>query len=187
MLTLARRLVVACSLVLISAIEPQALALSAQVPSGEPDSSLVGVLADQLYAGILSYTAMRTVNTNLALSTTAADAFTATALPCPASAGAAGCTVRVTVTSQFLNIAATEHAQMIINFTGPGTLGPANLIAVAAAGSVVSPVATHSMQWVKKNVPAGSTPTITIQFQTTAGAANAGFRTLSIEVFNGLL
>ena len=127
---------------------PVALDLSAQDSTGETDSSSVGVLAEQLYAGILSYTAMRTQDTGLPLSTTAVNAFTPTALPCPSAAGAAGCTIRVTATSQFSGIAATEAAQASIIFTGTGTLGPAALINVAA-NSGTNGSSSHSVQWVR--------------------------------------
>ena len=46
---------------------------------------------------------------------------------------------------------------------------------------------THSFQWMKRSIPAGTTPTVTVQLGMTFGTGNAGSRTLSIDVFNGLL
>jgi hypothetical protein len=75
---------------------------------------------------------------------------------------------------------------MNLTITGPGTLGPSALVNVASDTSATW-AEVHTMQWVKKNVPAGSSFTITVQFSVSAGTGSAGFRTMSIDVFNGFL
>ena len=129
---------------------------------------------------------MRTQDNALALSPVAVNAFTPTVVPCPASAGPRGCTFRVTVSSQFWNIGAADVGRINVTISGAGTLGPAGLVNVAA---VTDPVwaGTHTMQWVKKNIPAGSAPTVTAAASVSGGAGSAGYRTISIDVFNGLL
>jgi hypothetical protein len=159
--------------------------LRAADPPGQPEGA--STQAETLYAGVAAYSVMKTENGGLNLSTTPANAFAPVAgLPCPASAGAAGCTIRVVVSSQFWGITDASAAQVNLTITGAGTLGPANLVNVA---SDTSPAwaETHTMQWIKKNVPAGTTVTISLQFNVTGGAGSAGYRTMSIDVFNGLI
>jgi hypothetical protein len=154
--------------------------------TGQPEAG-PGIQVETLYAGgTLNYTVMKTENASLDLTPVLANAFAPIALPCPATAGANGCTFRVTVTSQFWNIPAGNLGRMSLTIGGPGTLGPAPLVNVASDTTVFG-AQTHSMQWVKKNIPAGSAQTVTVQFNVNAGTGNAGYRTLSIEIYNGLL
>lgn len=152
-------------------------------PPGQPEGP--STQAETLFGGAPVYNVMKTEVDALAMGSTAVNAFTPIMLPCPASAGANGCTIRVEVTSQFQDIPATAVGQMILSISGAGTLGPAPTAnVVSGVGSLAE---TRSMQWVKKNVPAGTTVTITTQFKTIMGTGSAGFRTMSIDIFNGLL
>jgi hypothetical protein len=133
-----------------------------------------------------AYSVMKTENGFLGLTTAAANAFAPISLPCPASAGANGCTIRVVVSSQFWDVTTNQAVQANVLISGPGTLGPANLVNIASNESA-NWASTHTMQWVKKNVPAGTTVTISVQFNVTSLTGSAGCRTMSIDVFNGLL
>jgi hypothetical protein len=130
------------------------------------------------------YNVWKTENDALGLVPAAGNAFAPITLPCPSSAGLNGCTIKVDVSSQFWANTGGSVAQMSLTITGAGTLGPSSLVNVSTnAGSLAE---THTMQWVKRNIPAGSSPTITMQFDVSSGAGLAGFRTMSIDVFTGL-
>ncbi len=148
-------------------------------------------LAETLFAGVPVYSVMKTETASLTLSPTPVNAFAPVAIPCPASAGAPGCTFRVTVSAQFAEISTLNIVRMNLIISGPGTIGPSingtdGLQNVASNSSPSWPQA-YTTQWVKKNIPAGSTPTITLQFLTDAGGGFGGFRTMSIDILNGLL
>jgi hypothetical protein len=138
-----------------------------------------------IFAGVPLYTVMDTEAATLSLDTTEVNAFPPIALPCPASAGTAGCTIRVTVSSELEMI--MDSAQMRVTISGTGPFGPVGPVLVAgdATGGIYHYV--HSMQWVKKNIPAGSSPTITVLFSVTGLGGVAYARTMSIDVFTGLL
>ena len=175
-------LVVTIALILSCIVGWGTTHLVAQNPSGESEGA--STLTEAVFAGVPSYSVMKTENNTLPLTSSPVNAFAPIAgLPCPASAGANGCTIRVTVTSQFRDL--TDVGQMNLTITGPGTLGPANFVNVSTNSLASSN--THSMQWVKRNVPAGSTVTITVQFSIGLGTGNAGLRTMSIDLFNGLI
>lgn len=145
--------------------------------------------AEQIFVGVPVYSVMKTETASLTLSTTPVDAFAPIALPCPASAGAPGCTYRVTVSAQFAEISALDVVRMNLNITGPGTFGP-SLPGLAftnvASNSSPSWPQAYSFQWVKRNIPAGTSPTISLQFFMNANFGFGGLRTMSIDVMNGL-
>jgi len=144
--------------------------------------------AETVFAGVPIYSIQKTEDTGTDFSATVpASAFTATAVPCPASAGAAGCTFRVSVVSQFRNLEADNAAALKVIINGPGTpVMPSAIIQVASASDPLF-YSTHSFQWVKRNIPAGTIQTVTVQLGMTSGTGSAGARTLSIDVFSGLL
>ena len=158
--------------------------IAAADPPGQPEGA--STQAETLYAGVAAYSVMKTENGFLGLGAAAVNAFAPISLPCPASAGANGCTIRVVLSSQFWDIPATATAQVNLTITGAGTLGPANLVNVASNTSA-GLAETNTMQWIKKNVPAGTTVNISLTFNVIAGTGSAGYRTVSIDVFNGLL
>ena len=144
--------------------------------------------AETVFAGVPVYSIQKTEDTTISFgATTATNAFTSTAVPCPASAGAAGCTFRVSVVSQFRDLEQDNAAAMKVIISGPGTaVAPSAIVQVASVAHALW-YSTHSFQWLKRNIPAGTTATVTVQLGMTAGTGNAGARTLSIDVFNGLL
>ena len=144
--------------------------------------------AEIVFAGVPMYSIQKTEDTPIGFgATTPANAFTPTAVICPASAGAAGCTFRVSVVSQFRDLQADNAAAVKVIITGPGTaVAPNAIVQVASAGDPVW-YSTHAFQWMKRNIPAGTTATVTVLLGMTFGTGNAGARTLSIDVFAGLL
>jgi len=144
--------------------------------------------AETVFAGVPIYSIEKTEDTATDFGATIpTNAFTPTAVPCPATAGAAGCTFRVSVVSQFRDLTADNAAALKVIINGPGTaVMPSAIIQVAAVAHSLW-YSTHSFQWVKRNIPAGTTQTVTVQLGMTSGNGSAGARTLSIDVFNGLL
>lgn len=144
--------------------------------------------AETVFAGVPRYSIQKTEDTPVGFGATIpTNAFTPTSVPCPASAGAAGCTLRVSVVSQFRDLEADNAAALKVIISGQGTaVTPSAIVQVASAAHALW-YSTHSFQWMKRNIPAGTTPTVTVQLGMTFGTGNAGARTLSIDVFDGLL
>lgn len=144
--------------------------------------------AEIVFAGVPLYSIQKTEDTPVDFGATIpTNAFAPTAVICPASAGAAGCTFRVSVVSQFRDLQADSAAAVKVIISGPGTaVAPSAIVQVVSAGDPLRN-STHSFQWMKRNIPAGTTATVTVQLGTTLGTGNAGARTLSIDVFAGLL
>lgn len=144
--------------------------------------------AELVFAGVPMYSIQKTEDAPIDFGATIpANAFTPTAVVCPANAGAAGCTFRVSVVSQFRDLQADNAAAVKVIISGPGTaVAPNAIVQVASAGDPLW-YSTHSFQWMKRNIPAGTTATVTVQLGMTSGTGNAGARTLSIDVFAGLL
>lgn len=144
--------------------------------------------AETVFAGLPVYSVQKTEDTAISFgATNPTNAFTPTSVPCPASAGAAGCTFRVSVVSQFRDLEADNAAALKVVISGPGTAVAPNAIVQVASAADALWYSTHSFQWMKRNIPAGTTATVTVQLGMTFGTGNAGARTLSIDVFNGLL
>ena len=129
----------------------------------------------------LSRTFVDTENNALSLSTTAAVAYGAKAVTCPA-AHAAGCTIKIETSSQFWAIASGAVAQESISVTGGLTVNPSSFVNVDATdiGSLAS---VHTFQWTIGSVPAGTAHTINISFDVNSGTAFAGYRTATIQLF----
>jgi hypothetical protein len=144
--------------------------------------------AETVFAGVPVYSIQKTEDTAISFGATIpTNAFTSTAVPCPASAGAAGCTLRVSVVSQFRDLEADNAAAVKVIISGPGTaVAPSAIVLVASTAHALW-YSTHSFQWMKRNIPAGTTAIVTVELGMTSGIGNAGARTLSIDVFNGLL
>ena len=144
--------------------------------------------AETVFAGVPIYSIQKTEDAGADFSATVpANAFTSTAVLCPASAGAAGCTFRVSVVSQFRALEPDNAAALKVIINGPGTpVMPSAIIQVASASDPLF-YSTHSFQWIKRNIPAGTIQTVTVQLGMTSGTGSAGARTMSIDVFSGLL
>lgn len=134
-------------------------------------------------------TLLRAKSDLLVLNRNIVAAFPDTAITCPLTA-TNGCTARVTLSSQFWSISkgATVYAQVSIDsITG---MSPQSTIGMDS--TTVRPIAsTSTFQWLKQGIPAGATQTVTVGFWVAFQndlnnpnvGANAGFRTMSIDVF----
>jgi hypothetical protein len=144
--------------------------------------------AETVFVGVPLYSIEKTEDTPVDFGATIpTNAFTPTSVPCPVSAGAAGCTFRVSVVSQFRDLEADNAAALKVIINGPGTaVMPSAIVQVASASHPLL-YSTHSFQWMKRNIPAGTTQTVAVELGMTSGTGSAGARTLSIDVFNGLL
>jgi hypothetical protein len=140
---------------------------------------------ETIFAGTPVYSVMSTVNTELTLPTSGANAFMPRQIPCPAAAGANGCTFRVTVTSEIDSTAPLE-AYLQVTTAPFMTVSPAPVVHIFRS---LNPAAPFSMQWAIKNVPAGSSPEVQVigLSHATSSATFLEKRTLSIDVFYGFL
>ena len=130
---------------------------------------------------------MKTGNTNLTVSASPAAGFTATKVTCPA-AHAAGCTIRVEVTTQFsMSCCMQGNFQMKVTIPGTGSqVWPSSVANVGMMGSGMmgyGDTFAHTFRFMKSGIPAGATQTVTIQFQTDAGSGTAGYRSAAIDAF----
>lgn len=156
------------------------LALLATVSYIDPNASAQNTSAMTPYQSF-----MKTVNTNLAISTSLASGFTATKISCPAS-HAAGCTIRVQVSTQFsMSCCMQGNFRMKVSIPGTGSqIWPSSLVNVGMMGGGMmgyGDVFAHSFLFMKSGVPAGASQTVTIQFQTDAGSGTAGYRSATID------
>jgi hypothetical protein len=141
----------------------------------------IGITAEVLVPNkILQRTYMRTHDNALGLTTAYVNAFSPTSIACPVSAG---CTIRVEVSSQFWDIDAGTVARMRVMVDG-STAGvePDSLVNVDST-STGGWANARTFQWMKSYVPYGN-HTVQVQFQVSAGNAYAGYRMVTIEVFN---
>ncbi len=137
---------------------------------------------ETIFAGVPVYSVMSTVDTDLSLPTIGANAFTPLNIPCPSTAGANGCTFRVTVSAV---ISSTSPDAFLQVTTAPFmTVSPSPVIHISVNAAVQAP---YTMQWVIKNVPAGSAPEVQVIGALSSGVAVLKQRTQSIDVFFGLL
>jgi hypothetical protein len=129
---------------------------------------------------ILQRTYLRTHDNALALSSVFVNAFGVTSISCPVTSG---CTIRVEVSSQFWEIDPGTVARMQVLIDG-STAGvePDALVNVdsTTTGSWAS---VRTFQWMKASVPYGN-HTVQVQFQVSSGNAFAGYRMMTIEVYN---
>ena len=139
---------------------------------------------ETIFGGIPVYSVMSTVDTALTLSTIGANAFTPLNIPCPAAAGVNGCTIRVTVSAQF-NLSSNSDALLQVSTAPFMTVSPSPVIHIAVNNANLG--APYTMQWVIKNVPAGSAPEVQVIGALSSGTALLNQRTQSIDVFYGLL
>ncbi len=137
---------------------------------------------ETIFAGVPVYTVMSTVDTDLSLPVIGANAFTPLNIACPTAAGAKGCTFRITVSAVVSSNSPNAFLQVT---TAPFmTMSPAPVIPIDVTTSVVAP---FTMQWVVKNVPAGTSPEVQVIGALATGSTVLKQRTLSIDVMYGLV
>ena len=154
----------------------------AQQAEGQPTSDAAAAQVAQVAANLrLLTTTIRTDNNALALGPALVAAFAPTVVTCPATAH--HCTIRVIVSSQLWGIDPGTVARMNVTIAGLGAaVDPASLVNVdsTSTGNLAN---VRTFQWMKRNIPAGAAETVRIQFQVNAGAAFAGFRTATVELY----
>lgn len=129
---------------------------------------------------------VRTANTNMAVSTTLVSGFNSTTVTCPAT-HAAGCTVRVQVSTQFsMGCCMQGNFRIKVSIPGSGSvMWPSSLVNVGMMGGGMmgyGDTFAHTFHWMKTGIPAGATQTVSIQFQTDAGSGTAGYRSAMIDL-----
>jgi len=145
------------------------------------DDEEIGTAAEVLIPSkILQRTYMRTHDNALGLTTVFVNAFGSTAIACPVTAG---CTIRIEVSSQFWAIdpGTVARMQVLVNGSAAG-VEPDSLVNVDST-STGSWANVRTFQWMKAYVPYGN-HSVQVQFQVSAGNAYAGYRMVTIEVFN---
>jgi hypothetical protein len=130
---------------------------------------------------------MKTASTNMSVGTSPVSGFSSTTVTCPAS-HAAGCTIRVEVSSQFAMACCMQgNFRIKLAISGAGSqIWPNSLVNVGMMGGGMmgyGDVFAHTFHWMKNGIPAGSTQTVSIQFQTDAGTGNAGYRIATIDCY----
>jgi len=178
-------LVALTAIALMAAVNPLSPTARAASDDGQPGEvrahAELGTLAEVSAANLkLVSSLIVTQNNALGIGSTATNAFSPVTVKCPARAPK-GCTVSVLVSSQFWAVAPV--AQVITTITGsPGSTNPASLVNVDAdtTGGLAS---THTMQWMKTGITAGSAETVTIQVQ---GSGFAGFRTATVALYKNI-
>ena len=141
----------------------------------------IGVAAEVLVPNkILQRTYMRTHDNALGLTTALVNAFGPTSIACPVTAG---CTVRIEVSSQFWEIDAGTVARMNVLVDNSGAGVEPNPLVNVDSTSTGGLANVRTFQWMKSYVPYGN-HTVQVQFQVSAGNAYAGYRMVTIEVFN---
>lgn len=150
-------------------------------------SGLVVSASAQNVSNLSSYRSfMKTANTNVSVGTSPVSAFSATTVTCPGT-HAAGCTIRVQVSSQFsMNCCMEGNLRMKVAISGTGSpIWPSSLVNVGmmGGGSMMGSgeVYAHTFNFMKTGVPAGSSQTVSIQLQTDAGTGMAGYRIANID------
>lgn len=134
----------------------------------------------------LATTTIKANNQPLSLSSTQVAAFSPTELTCPAS-HTKGCSIRVEVSSQFSNVVKGANAQLDVSINGNlFPVSPASLVDVArgvgTAENEGGPSAS-TFDWVVLGVTAGAQVEIDIDADVTSGAASAGDRTATIQLY----
>jgi hypothetical protein len=156
-------------------------AVNARAAEDDGQPGGIGTLAEVTVLNLkLVRTAMVTQDNALPISPVLVNAFSPVVVTCPGRAPK-GCTVSVLVSSQVLNLPAGSIAQVNTTITGSaGAVEPATLVNVDSNPGGSS---THTMQWLKTAIPAGSAETVRIEMKLTAGVAQAGFRTATIALY----
>ena len=182
-MTISKLWLIACMLVALPLLAANANAQNDEAqPSETRDATAAPLTAQAALSLTLSKTSIRTENNLLPLTTTSVAAFSTTTATCPAT-HTKGCTLKVEVSSQFWAIGAGNVAQANVTVSGAGlTVDPSSSVNVdsTSTGSLAS---VRTFQWMIRNVPAGSTQTVGINFGVNAGTANAGYRTATIGLY----
>lgn len=156
----------------------------AQQRQGQPeDDASVAPNAQAASNLLLAATTIRTETQLLNFGFNPVQAFAPTTFVCPSS-HRAGCTIQVEVSAGFWNVSASSVAQMFVKISGPGAaLDPNSFVNVSTNTGSLAEAATF--QFMKRQIPAGSSQTVNIYFEMglQGASANTGFRTASAQLY----
>jgi len=156
----------------------------AQHPQGQPEEDASVVPSGQAAAILmLAATTVRTETGFLSFGFNPVTAFAPTTFVCP-STHKAGCTLLVDVSAGIWNVSPSSVAQIYIKISGPGAaVDPNSLVNVSVNNGPLAGAATF--QFMKRQIPAGSSQTVNIYFKVglQGASANTGFRTATAQLY----
>ena len=156
----------------------------AQEQAGQPEEAVVVPPNAQAASNLmLAVTSFKTENQILTFGFNSVAGFAPTTFVCPPT-HKAGCTIRVEVSAGIWAVSPSNVAQMFLKISGPGAaLDPNSVVNVSNNTGPLADAATF--QFMKRQIPAGSTQTVNIHFQMgfNGGSANTGFRTATVQLY----
>lgn len=156
----------------------------AQEHPGQPEEDAIAPPNAQTAPNLmLAATTVRTETGFLSFGFNAVTAFAPTTFVCP-STHKAGCTLLVDVSAGIWNVSPSSVAQIFIKISGPGAaVDPNSFVNVSVNTGPLAEAATF--QFMKRQIPAGSSQTVNIYFKVGLQGANAntGFRTASLQLY----
>lgn len=155
----------------------------AQEQPGQPEEGVAPPNAQAASNLMLAVTSIKTESQILNFGFNSVAGFAPTTFICPPT-HRAGCTIRVDVSAGIWAVSPSNVAQMFLNISGPGTaLDPNSVVNVSNNTGPLADAATF--QFIKRQIPAGSTQTVNIYFQMgfNGGRANTGFRTATVQLY----
>ena len=156
----------------------------AQQRQGQPeDDANVAPSAQAASNLLLAATTIRTETNFLSFGFNPVAAFAPTTFVCP-STHKAGCTIQVEVSAGFWNVSASSVAQMFVKISGPGAaVDPNSFVNVSTNTGNLADAATY--QFMKRQIPAGSSQTVNIYFEMglQGASANTGYRIASAQLY----
>lgn len=157
----------------------------AQEQAGQPEEDVGAAPLNAKAASnlMLAATSIKTETQILNFGFNSAAAFAATTFVCPPT-HKAGCTIAVEVSAGVWSVSPSNVAQLFLSITGPGaTLDPNSVVNISTNSSSLANSA--NFQFMKRQIPAGSTQRVNIYFQMgfRGGSANTGFRTANVQLY----
>jgi hypothetical protein len=161
-----------------------AASVFAQERQGQPgDDASVAPNAQAATNLMLAATSIRTETDFLSFGFNPVAGFAPTTFVCP-STHKAGCTILVDVSAGIWNVSASSVAQIFVKISGPGAaVDPNSFVNVSVNTRTLGEAATF--QFMKRQIPAGSSQTVNIYFEMglRGATANTGFRTATAQLY----
>ena len=156
----------------------------AQQGQGQPEDDASIVPSAQAAANLmLAASTVRTESGFLSLGFNPVTGFAPTTFLCT-STHKAGCTLLVDVSAGIWNVSPSSVAQILMKISGPGAaVDPNSFVNVSVNTSPLAEAATF--QFMKRQIPAGSSQTVNIYFKVglQGASANTGFRTAIAQLY----
>jgi len=161
-----------------------AASVFAQERQGQPgDDARLAPSAQAASNLMLAATSIRTETQILSFGFNSVAGFAPTTFVCP-STHKAGCTILVDVSAGIWNVSASSVAQIFVKISGPGAaVDPNSFVNVSVNTGTLGEAATF--QFMKRQIPAGSSQTVNIYFEMglQGATANTGFRTATAQLY----